>query len=104
MVLFTDLPNDIINNIISQFTIENTDKGLRKYIKIEYFHNKIIYFEYTGDMKDGYPNGYGQMYSTTRIVNNTFVNIGSYLETDWIYLPFLLVSKHIKPRLIARFN
>jgi hypothetical protein len=104
MVTFTDLPFDIINEILGQCTMTNTDEGTKTYIKIKYYYNKIVYYEYIGDMENNNPNGYGQMRTLTRNVNNDDIRDTYYLETDWLYLPFLSATKNFKPRLTTRFN
>lgn len=104
MVQFSDLPYDIINDIFRQCSETNTTNGLRTYIKFKYYNNKIHYHEYTGDMSYGNPNGYGDMRYLIRETENMDLNIpeNSYLETDWLYLPFLMVFKDHKPRLILK--
>ena len=104
MVTFTDLPYDIINEILGQCTMTNTDRGIKTYIKLKYYYNKIVYYEYIGDMENKNPNGYGHMRTLTRNVNNEHIGNTYYLETDWLYLPFLSVTKKFEPRLITIFN
>ena len=100
MVCFTDLPEDLINEIFKQCTETNTKEGegTRTFIKFKYHHDRVEYFEYIGDMSMGNPNGYGTM----RRIENNSINIeippGKNIETDWLYLPFLLVFKNHKPK------
>ena len=99
MTSFTNLPNDLVNEIISKCGLNNTHLGVKSYIKMRYYSNKVVYFEYKGDMSDGNPNGYGKMNSITKDKLSLDIPNDSYLETDWLYVPFLMVSKEFTPNL-----
>lgn len=95
-----NLPDDIFDIILSKcaenyIVKNNSSTNLDPlFIRYEYIFTNPIqrkYYEYTGTMRNGNPNGTGIMYKASTFLDETMIqNTDQHsLTTGWLYLPFL---------------
>lgn len=85
-----NLPGELIGYIIHLTELES--KEALKFIKYEKKGLELHRYIYTGELKNGNPNGYGKMITATYQYNRlaeyvTQDFIQEYYNTIWIYMP-----------------
>ena len=101
MSKITDLPLDVIDQIIKKCAEDSTVAAEDTFLKYNYLPGKVEVLEYSGDMQDYKPHGRGRMIKSTYENTEYRGELPSSPNktTGWIYEPILHAFKDWRPTL-----
>jgi hypothetical protein len=92
--LISGLPQEIIELIFHFCAEESSGIPDRTFVQFQFLPGKRSYFEYTGEMKRGMPNGYGTLYHGAchwDSVPASMPRRGDFRQSGWLLQPLLYV-------------
>ena len=85
------LPSDLLGLIFEKCGEECTGPPYRTFVQFQFLPGKTSYFEYTGEMRHGLPNGFGTLYHGSTYCEPNSRRSGRGSQTMWLYQPLLYV-------------
>lgn len=87
----SSLPSELLGLIFEKCGEECVGAPYRTFVQFQYQPGKTSYFEYTGEMRRGLPNGYGSLYHGSSYCEPGAGRSGVVAQTMWLYQPLLYV-------------
>ena len=88
------LPIELIELIFKFCADDCRGEPYRTFVQFQFLPGKTSYFEYTGEMRRGLPNGYGTLYhGSTRwdFIPERMPRGADFRQTIWMFQPLLYV-------------
>ena len=85
------LPSELLGLIFEKCGEECVGQPYRTFVQFQFLPGKTSYFEYTGEMRRGLPNGFGTLYHGSSYCEPNVRRPGCVAQTMWLYQPLLYV-------------
>ena len=98
----SSLPSELLGLIFEKCGEDCVGVPYRTFVQFQFLPGKTSYFEYTGEMKRGLPNGFGSLYHGCSYCDPGVGRSGGVSQTMWLYQPLLYVFPRQARLLCAR--